>query len=113
MEDKSQNHDAELSAQERWRNLWNALSEEAIGERDVSYPEADKVKHELLQRLAHDDRAHLTPSEVSGALERTGRAAASEPEPLQWPEAKEPEQSSGSKAHGREVKPEPDIDRDR
>ena len=113
MEDKSQNHKPELPAREQWRNLWNALSEETTVEHEVSYPQAEQVKHELLQGLAHDARAHATPSEISSALEQTGRAAASETEPLHWPEAREPEQSTEDKTKNREVKPERDIDHDR
>jgi hypothetical protein len=112
MEDKIRNHKAEHSAQQ-WKNLWNALSEETTAENDISYPQAEQVKHELLQGLAHDARAHVTPSKISSVLEQTGRARASEPDPLHWPEAKEPEPFSGNKAQSREVKPERDTDIDR
>ena len=111
MEDKSQNQRPELSARQQWRNLWNALSEETTVEQDVSYPQAEQVKHELLQGLAHDARAHITPSEISSAPEQTGRVEGTEG--LHWPEAKEPEQPSGSKTQAQDVKPERDTDRDR
>jgi len=113
MEDKSLNHNAELSARERWRNLWNALSEETLVEKDVSYPEAEQVKHTLLQSVARDARAQLTPSEVSRALEQTGRAVTDGPGRPHWPEPQKPEPGLGSKTHGREVEPEQDIDPER
>ncbi len=75
MEDKPMNGKDEsaavktaISAREHWRNLWNALSEEALAEDDVVNPEAEQVKRTLLRRLVLDARAQVIPADIS-ALE--------------------------------------------
>ena len=113
MVDKPQNDNTPISPQEQWRNLCNALSEDAAIEPDVSCPDATHIKQSMLERLAHDDRAQLTPSEISSALEQSSHTATNQSEPLRWPEAKEPEPSSGNKGQGREAERDKDIDHER
>jgi hypothetical protein len=60
----------ELSIHERWRNLCNVLSEEALAENDVTYPQAESVRLSLLKRLAQDAKAKLIPPEISDLLEQ-------------------------------------------
>src|SRR5215469_855836 len=57
------------AGRERWRDFWNALSEEALADEDASYPEAEQVKQSLLQRLAEDARAERIPPEILEMLE--------------------------------------------
>lgn len=113
MDNESRKRSSELSARDRWENLWNALSEEVALEKDSPYPEAEQVKHSLLRGVAQDARAQLTPSELSTTLERAGGAAKGVPEPLGWPKAQERDNTAESKEHRRETERERDTDLDR